>query len=317
MTAQDGGQPLYAGLDIGGTAVRLAMWSQGRRLDDRNVSTSSLASGTVAECVERLATLICGALPGDSRFAAVGIGASGPVDVQRGVIENPYTLPAFSGFPIVAALEAKLGCPVFIESDAVVAAIAEHRVGAGRDAARMVMVTLGTGIGVCLLVDGEPFRGANCAHPEGGHVPVVSGTDRCYCGIAGCWEQVASRSALQAILAPLLPANTPSDQLLDVAAAAAPTSADVRDAFTAYGRLVGRGLSTLQSLYMPDTVVLGGSAARRLDLFQAGMDQELERPADFIRPMVICGAALQEAGTIGAALLAEQRVKTFRTTDRS
>lgn len=312
-----GDQPLYAGLDVGGTAVRLAIWGQGRRLDSVTVATASFASGSVPERVERLAALICGALPDPSRLAGVGIGASGPVDVERGVIENPYTLPAFSGFPLVAALEARLGCPVSIESDAVVAAIAEHRVGAGRNAARMVMVTLGTGIGVCLLIDGEPFRGPGSAHPEGGHMPVVSGTDRCYCGLTGCWEQVASRSALQARLGALLPPGVPSDQLLHRAAGAASTNADIREVFTGYGRLVGRGLCTLQSLYMPDVVVLGGSAAAHLDLFRAGLDQDLERPADLVRPMVIRGAVLHEAGTIGAALLAEQRARPARAMDRS
>ena len=306
---EPGDQHLCAGLDIGGTAVRLAIWHQGRCLHRVTVTTQSFAASTIPERVERLAALICGALPGPSRLAAVGIGASGPVDVERGVIENPYTLPAFSGFPIAAALQSRLGCPVIIESDAVVAAIAEHRVGAGRDATRMVMVTLGTGIGVCLLIDGKPFRGPAFAHPEGGHIPVVGGTERCYCGIVGCWEQVASRSALQSRLAPLLPSDVSSEQFMPMAAASASADTAIGDVFTAYGRLVGRGLCTLQSLYMPDTVVLGGSAAAYLDLFRSGMDQELDRPADLIRPMLITGAVLQEAGTIGAALLARERVE--------
>lgn len=273
--------------------------------------TGSFASATVPERVEQVAALIGGAVPAGGRLAAVGIGASGPVDVARGVIDNPYTLPAFSGFPLVAALQGRLRCPVSIESDAVVAAIAEHRAGAGQGAARMVMVTLGTGIGVCLLVDGDPFRGPASAHPEGGHIPITGGTDRCYCGMTGCWEQVASRSALQASLAPLLPSGAPPDQLLPLGAAAAPADARIREVFTAYGRLVGRGLGTLQSLYMPDVVVLGGSAAAHLGLFAAGMDRELERPADLVRPMAIRGAVLDEAGALGAALLAEQRVQAL------
>ncbi len=311
MTA-DGSQDVCAGIDIGGTAVRVAIQGQGRSSDGLSVLTESFAAGTISERVERLAALVSGLLPGRGRLVAVGIGASGPVDVGRGVIENAYTLPAFSGFPIVAALEARLGCPVFIESDAVVAAVAEHRVGAGRQAGRLAMVTLGTGIGVSLLIDGKPFRGSGGAHPEGGHIPVVSGTDRCYCGIAGCWEQVASRSALQARLGPLLPPGTPPEQLLHRAAAAASTSSAIRDAFTAYGHLVGRGLCALQAMYMPDVVVLGGSAAAHLDLFRAGMDRELDRPADFIPAMAVRGAVLQEAGTIGAALMADQRIRDLR-----
>lgn len=311
----DGSQAVSVGVDIGGTAMRIVVRNQERWGDTLSVPTDSFASATIVERVERLAALITGLLPPGGRLVTVGIGASGPVDVGRGVIENAYTLPAFSGFPIVAALEARLECPVFIESDAVVAAVAEHRVGAGRGATRLVMVTLGTGIGVSLLIDGEPFRGPGGAHPEGGHIPVVSGAERCYCGITGCWEQVASRSALQARLTPLLPSGTPPGELLHHAAAAASTSAAVREVFTDYGRLVGRGLSALQTMYMPEVAVLGGSAASHLDLFRSGLEQELDRPLDFIPAMAIRGAVLQEAGTIGAALLADERVRTLRKTE--
>ena len=313
MTVENGLGGLCAGVDIGGTAVRVVTWAGGRCIDALTVPTAEFAAGSEHERVRRLAGLLSGLLPDRGSIAAVGIGASGPVDVDRGVIENPYTLPAFSHFPIVAALEAELGCPVIIESDAVVAAVAEHRVGAGRRAERMAMVTLGTGIGVCLLVDGRPFRGPGGAHPEGGHIPIVSGDERCYCGIMGCWEQVGSRSALQKRLVQLLPAGTPSDLILHEAAAVAETDDCIRDAFTAYGRLVGRGLCTLQTMYMPDVTVLGGSAAAHLDLIRTGMEQELERPADFIRPMEVRGAMLGEAGAIGAALLAEQRLGDPRT----
>ena len=312
MTGEGGFREVFAGIDIGGTAVRIVIRDEGRCSDLLSVPTGSFASGLPSGRVERLAVLVSGLLPDRAKLAAVGIGASGPVDVGRGVIDNAYTLPAFSGFPIVAALEATLGCPVLIEGDAVVAAVAEHRVGAGRGATRLVMVTLGTGIGVCLLVDGEPFRGPGGAHPEGGHIPIVSGTDRCYCGITGCWEQAASRLALQARLGPLLPPGTPSDTLVHLAANSASTNSAIRDAFTAYGRLLGRGLCTLQTMYMPDVVVLGGSAAAHLDLFRAGMDQELDRPADYIPPMKIRGAVLHEAGAVGAALLAEERVRSLR-----
>lgn len=307
MTTERGAAAVYAGVDIGGTGIRVVIWGDGRSLESLSVPTASVSTGAPLERVARLAALIRGLLPAGARLAAVGVGASGPVDVGRGVIENDYTLSAFSGFPIVAALEGILGCPTVIESDAVVAAVAEHRVGAGRGATRMVMVTLGTGIGVSLLIDGAPFRGRFGAHPEGGHIPVVSRSQRCYCGITGCWEQVASRTALQASLGPLLPPGTAPDRLLADAAAAAVTDHAIRAVFTAFGGLVGRGLCSLQSMYMPDVAVLGGSAAAHLELFRDGLDRELERPADFIAPMSVRGAMLEEAGAIGAALLAERR----------
>jgi glucokinase len=224
------------------------------------------------------------------------------MDIARGVIENPYTLPSLSGFPIAAALESRLGCPVAIENDAVVAAMAEHRLGAGRGSRRLVMVTLGTGIGVSLLLDGKPFRTVGGAHPEVGHLPVTSGTVRCYCGIIGCWEQNASRAALQTRLIPLLPPATPPDRVLGDAARAAPSDPTIQAAFHDYGRLLGRGLCTLHTVYGPDIIVLGGSASVFFPLFRAGVQQDIGRSGsqDLVRI-----ASLTESGAIGAAMVAD------------
>jgi glucokinase len=245
--------------------------------------------------------MIAGLLPAGEALAAVGIGASGPMDIGRGIIQNPHTLPALSGFTIAVGLERRLACPVAIENDAVVAALAEHRLGAGRDSRRMVMVTLGTGIGVSLLLDGMPFRTAEGAHPEAGHLPITAGTVRCYCGIAGCWEQNASRSALQSRLLPLLPPTTPPDRVVADAALAAPTDPRVQAAFQDYGRLLGRGLCALHTLYGPDVIVLGGSAAASYEFYRDGIEHAMGRgaSADLIRL-----ASLEEPGAIGAALVA-------------
>lgn len=300
-----GGGSVVAGLDIGGTATRIVIRRDGDCLDTLSVPTAVFDEGTVDERVDRLARLVRERLPEGVSLAAVGIGASGPVDVEQGLIRNAYTLPALSGFPITAALERRLGCPVLIESDAVVAAIAEHRLGAGSQAARMLMVTLGTGIGVAMLVDGQPFRGGGGAHPEGGHIPIGNGTVRCYCGIRGCWEQQASRTALQAQLQPLMPPGTIADQVLTEAASAAKSNRAIRNVFRAYGRLVGRGLATLHTLYMPNVTVLGGSASAHIALFGTGFEQELQRTPDFDTSTAVRIAVLGEAGAIGAALLAE------------
>lgn len=314
MTSPQDAPGLFVGLDIGGTGLRLVLWRAGRCLASESVATSVLDTGSPAERLERLAALIAAfAAQGHKALAGIGIGASGPVDIARGVVENPYTLPALAGLPLVAELERLLACPVRLESDAVAAAVGEHRAGAGVGAERMAMVTLGTGIGVCLLVDGEPFRGAGGAHPEGGHIPVADGVERCYCGVTGCWEQVASRSALQALMRPLVPSETPDERILKVADRAATTDAVVRDVFAAYGRLVGRGLAALQGLYAPDVVVLGGSAAAHLDRFRAGLEATLARPAGLLPRMAVRRAVLPEAGAIGAALLAEERGLHSRT----
>jgi glucokinase len=301
VTAEACASSVIAGLDIGGTATRIVIWRDGVCLAARSVPTACFDDGSPDDRADRLAGMITGLLPEGAVLAAAGIGASGPMDIARGIIQNPHTLPALSGFPIAGALAARLACPVVIENDAVVAALAEHRLGAGRGSRRMVMVTLGTGIGVALLLDGMPFRTAEGTHPEAGHLPITGGTVRCYCGITGCWEQHASRAALQARLRPLLPQGTPPDRLVADAAGAAASDPALRAAFEEYGRLLGRGLCALDTLYGAEVIVLGGSAAAFFALYADGIRMEFGRGASHA---VIRAASMGESGAIGAALAA-------------
>ncbi len=301
MTAATRASPTLAGLDIGGTATRIVIWRDGGCLASRSVATACFDEGSTDDRTDRLAGMIAGLVPEGAVLDAIGIGASGPMDIARGIIQNPYTLPSLSGFLLAGGLESRLACPVAIENDAVVAALAEHRLGAGRGSRRLVMITLGTGIGVSLLLDGKPFRTAAGDHPEAGHLPVTGGTVRCYCGLTGCWEQGASRAALQGLLRPLLPSATPPDRVVGEAALAAPVDPAIRAVFHDYGRLLGRGLCALHTLYGPDVIVLGGSAAALFKLYRDGVEKEMGRGA--VEGLIRI-ASLDEPGAIGAALVA-------------
>lgn len=297
---------VFAGIDLGGTGTRLVIWGAGGVLAARTLATADLGAGEPEVRLTRLAHSVRDLLPARAVLAGVGIGASGPVDRAAGMVRNLDTLPAFSDIPLVADLRRQLRVPVAIDNDAVTAAIAEQRVGAGQASGRMLMVTLGTGIGAALLIGGEPFRGPDGAHPEAGHIPVASGVGRCYCGAEGCWEQAASRTALQAMLRPLLPADVADRDLLAHAANLGDAPL-LRRAFRDYGRLVGQGLSVLHSLYRPEVTLLGGTAAACLGLFADGLADTLARASGFAVAAEIRAAALgDEAGAIGAALMARE-----------
>ncbi|WAP54000.1 ROK family protein [Streptomyces sp. S465] len=292
------------GVDLGGTGARLVAWQDGTVLAAADALSADLGTGEVPERVDRLARVISGLLPTGVRPAAVGIGASGPVDVTAGVVHNHDTLPWFSGFPLTETLGARLSVPVVIDNDAVTAALGEHAAGAGQGCDRMLMVTLGTGIGTAMLVDGHPVRGLDGNHPEGGHLPVTDDPARCYCGLTGCWEQAASRSALQRMLAARLGDGPPGRRTLEQGVRAARTDPAVREVFTAYGTLLGRGLAALHALYQPRVTVLGGSAATCLPLFAEGMRRALRRSPEYDVPTDIRPARLGDnAGAVGAAIL--------------
>ena len=114
----------------------------------------------------------------------------------RGTINNPYTLPTWEDVPIVDFLVDRFGVPVSLENDADAAALGEYWQGAGRDVQRLCAVTVGTGIGTAYILHGKIVRGNGGWHPEGGHMIIDPSGPQCYCGAKGCWESLASGSAI-------------------------------------------------------------------------------------------------------------------------
>lgn len=293
-----------AGIDLGGTGVRVVVSSEGRELACLPVPTASFAPLSPSERVAKLVTAVRELVPNGTRLLSLGIGASGPVNMKTGVIENDATLSAFSNFPLVAELSRALDLKVRIDNDAVTAALGEYYLGAGVGSERMLMVTLGTGIGVALLISGRPFRAVDGSHPEAGHIPVSGNPVQCYCGLQGCWECLASRTWLQRELQVLMPDVAYENQDLSFFRKRCNEDPKIQDVFNRYGRYVGRGLNTLLTLYGPDITILSGSAARLYPLYQAGVEESLRRSAGFGARLNIVQSLLGDAaGAAGAALL--------------
>ncbi|WIB77946.1 ROK family protein [Curtobacterium sp. MCPF17_002] len=291
------------GVDLGGTGSRAIAVVGDEVVAAVDVPTAELGAGPEAERVERLARLIEDVVPAGAGLAAVGIGASGPVDVEAGVIHNGATLPWFTGFPVVDQLRGRLQVPVGIDNDAVAAAFGEHGSGAGARSDRLLMVTLGTGVGVAMLVDGRPVRGADGAHPEGGHIPISSDPERCYCGLTGCFEPAASRSGLQQRLSEAMGGAAPGRGLIADAMERAPEDERVSAVFRDYAVAVGRGLAALHTLWQPRVTVIGGSAAICLPLIHDDVLRALDRSEDYRVDVDVRAATLGDnAGAIGAAV---------------
>lgn len=289
------------GIDLGGTKTRLVLVdAAGRVLADRGRVTATYGAGPAA--LDGLAADVR-QLAGSGDLDGVGVGASGPV-LPDGVIDNPDTLPGFSGISLAGGLSERLGVPCRVDNDALAAALGEWSCGAGWGARRLLMVTLGTGIGVGVVADGHPYTGSDGINPEGGHIPVEGDGHPCYCGLANCWEQVASRTALQALAMAAAPADVAAGGPQHaVAHLARRTPTD--EVFSRYGRQVALGLTTLLTVHRPDVVVLGGSAAEHLELLEPGLRAGLAgRPPSYYAPFALRRAALGDlSGAIGAACL--------------
>jgi glucokinase len=296
------------GVDLGGTGTRVIGVVDDEVVAAVDVPSAELGAGTEAERIDRLAQLVERVVPAVSGLAAVGIGASGPVDVAAGVVHNSATLPWFTGFPVVDELRARLRVPVGIDNDAVAAAYGELRAGAGTQTDRLLMVTLGRvprgpGGGGAMRGAGRPVRGVDGAHPEGGHIPISSDPERCYCGLTGCFEQAAARSTLQRRLSAAMGGVAADRTLIAEAMTAAEHDERVRAVFRDYAVAVGRGLAALHTLWQPRVTVLGGSAAICLPLIREDLLRTLDRSEDYRVDVDLRAAVLGDnAGAIGAAL---------------
>jgi glucokinase len=254
---------------------------------------------------------------------AVGIGAAGWVDNHQAVVNfSPHL--AWRAEPLKARLSSRVELPLMVDNDANAAAWAEYRFGAGRGSSVMVCLTLGTGIGGGLVINGELFRGTYGMAGEWGHMISVPGGHRCECGNRGCWEQYASGNALVREARELARTNSPMAYRLlelmggDVDAITGPgvTAAAVEGEQTAVelladvGAWLGQGMANLAAALDPDLFVIGGgvSAAGNLLLRPARNAFERTLTGRGFRPEARLELAhfRNDAGLIGAADLARR-----------
>lgn len=302
---------VIVGIDIGGTGTRiLAMTPERDVLARLTVNTPKTLSGRTATAF--LAGHIQEVVEGH-RPVAIGIGASGPID-STGTIQNPDTVPGFTGVPLCAELTDIFGIPVSIGNDAVCAAVAEHNIGAGRGYASLLHVTLGTGIGAAFLMDGVPVRSGDGQHPESGHISVPGVTNPCYCGRNSCWEQAASRQVIQRAASHALGLTaTDHSAIGKLAALAQDGDSRAINVFNDYGERIASGLSTLLAIHRPRAVALGGSGAEHFAFFHDSLSRSLSVLGDWISSPVLLKTELDDyGGAIGSAIVAQQKVASAR-----
>jgi glucokinase len=292
---------LAVGIDLGGTATRFVAVDSREQVRARRI-VGTPRSGN-PEQLRRFINQNVRTIAEGGQILSIGIGASGPIDAD-GVIQNPDTLPAFTGVDLLPGIEREFHHRPAIDNDAVTAALGEARFGAGRSNPNMLMVTLGTGIGVCLLQHGQPFRAADGSHPEAGHLSISGPDAPCYCGRSTCWEQVASRRALQDAASSLFDDARDSSEDIDRASQLASTGDSAAiEMFANYGRRLADGLSNLIAAYGANFVVIGGSGSNYLPSYGPALREHLLEIQDCF-PIPIVGAQLgEDGGAIGAALL--------------
>jgi glucokinase len=330
QAADPPGDPGVAyGIDIGGTKVLgVALDRADQVVAEARVPTprgaARITAGDVADAVATVVAELTTALEGRSMGdpAPVGVGAPGMVD-RNGHLRFAPNLPEAQGVDWAELIGARLdGHTVVVENDANFAVLAEYRLGAARGYRHVLMVTLGTGIGGGIVVDGRLEVGSAGFAGEIGHMVVDPAGPPCPCGRRGCWERFASGAGLgvrarEAALAGRLVevvkiagGDPESVRGEDVSAAAAAGDPDARRVIEEVGWWLGFGLANLACVLDPECFVLGGGLVRAGDLL---LDSARSTFAELVeggnrRPgAAIVPAAFDErAGAVGGALAARQ-----------
>jgi glucokinase len=301
-------------VDLGGTQLRAAVVDGGGRVI-ASASTATDAKGGPARVVEQIAALVGQVRGATPQYAVAGLGicAAGPLDPTAGVVIAPPTLAGWHDVPLVAVLRERLGFEVRLENDANAAALGEWRFGAGRGTSSMVFATISTGIGGGVIADKKLLHGRRGLAAEIGHMTIAEGTQRCACGALGCWEALASGTALGQAAANLVAlgaapalarlAGAEPVNARHVAEAARQGDGPARALLAAEARWLGIGLVNLLHLYSPERLILGGGVAACLDLMRGCIEATIRaRAMSAYRDVPVLAAELGDhAGLIGAA----------------
>ncbi len=297
---------LVAAIDVGGTKTRIEIFSEAREPLDAVVfdtPRSGDVTATLAQAVEKLA--------GEKKMDVAAVASPGPSDPVKGIILNPPNLSKeWWNLRITDRLGELLGCPVALENDANLGALGESEYGAGHEHSHVLYITVSTGIGTGLAVNGHIFGGSRGFAGELGHTTVTEKDRICGCGRRGCVEAVASGTAIakQALNAGWSPPNGERPTARAVAEAAAAGDKAALEILTEAATYLGKAIVNFLYAYDPDVVLLGGGVAQSdlfLDLMRKAVDLEPMMPA--FRGVPVLRAALGERSVIyGTRALAEK-----------
>ena len=307
------------GIDVGGTKVL------GGVVDELGTVLKTARRDTPREGGTALTQAIADVakeLMADFDIESVGVSAAGFVSSDRKTMLATPNIADWNGVNLDYELTSLIGLPVVIENDANAAAWGEARFGAGRGKKHMLMLTVGTGIGGGIVVNGDLYRGAFGIAAEIGHIRVVPDGHICGCGARGCFEQYGSGNALmrhtrEAIAAsPDIARNLLSrgDGTLEgltgkaITEAAREGDAVALAAFNTTGQWLGAGIATLSVVLDPECVVIGGGVIDAGEILLGPTRSALERYMPFAGkhpyPEIIAASLGNEAGLVGAADLA-------------
>jgi glucokinase len=297
---------MIGAVDIGGTKIAVGIVNdQGNVLSRTETPTDP---NHYDRGLEQIAILLREtARTAGVELTGIGIGSTGPVDPMKGEFGNVDFLPGWRGKSPVQDLAQIFRVHVALENDGDAAALAEAGWGAGRNCSRLIYITVGTGIGGGIILDGRLYRGVDGAHPEVGHHVIDPAGPECSCGFRGCWESLAAGPAMAAWMKTHAPAedvgngDLTAKRICELATQGDPLALQAVERESFY---LGLGLANLINLFAPDAIVLSGSVMKSASLFLGRIREVIRRGCRFVpaeKTQLTLASLGDDTNLIGAA----------------
>ncbi len=301
-------EPEVIGIDLGGTAIKLGRFRQdGTCLQSLSVATPQPATPTaVVEVMAEAITSLSSAnahLDPKPKVIAIGIGTPGPADAAGRIAKVAINLVGWHDVPLADILEAKTGCPTVIANDANCAGLGEAWLGAGRRFRNLILLTLGTGVGGAIVLDGKLFTGHQGTAGELGLITLNPDGPMCNSGNQGSLEQYVSVQAIR---------RRTGKEPAELGAMAREGNKLALDFWESYGQDLGAGLASSIYILTPEAVIIGGGVSASAEFFFPAALAEIERrvlPTSRAGLQLLTAELGNQAGMVGAAKLAWQKVE--------
>lgn len=276
-------RPTILGLDIGGTKTAAVLGDRDGQIHHRMEFATRTARGLAATFDELCASvdkLRAHAAQSAERIEAISVSIGGPLDIARGIVKSPPNLPGWDDVPLKQMLVERFGLPVYLEHDGNAGALAEWYFGAARGARNVIFLTMGTGFGGGLILNGQLYRGTCDLAGEVGHIRLADSGPRAF-GKAGSWEGLCGGAGIARRAAQRHPQRWGEEQVSTRALAelALHGDPDACALFAEVGRDLGRGLAILIDVLNPEVIVIGSLAVRLGELVLAPAREEVRREA--------------------------------------
>lgn len=302
------------GIDVGGTNVKFGLLNpQGHIIGRAHLATDPYKSSRkrLIHAIAQKARELCrDHAVSFKEIKGVGIGLPGLIDFHAGVVAMLPNIPGWKNVPLRKLLEAELKVPVFLDNDVNVIALGEWKYGAGQGYDDLIEITLGTGVGGGLILDGKLYRGYGFAAGEIGHIPIDENGPKCGCGQRGCLETFIGNRALGAKASKIF--KKEGMQPHDVHALALKKDPRALKFWEDVGETLGRALVGIVNVLNPHVVVFGGGVSNNFLFFRKSVERELKARCMTVQAknVKILRCALgDDAGLIGAYVLVEESLR--------